>query len=146
MRKEIIYIVVIILLIMGCPGNDSETPDYEGTWKGYNIEVSPFGNCDIEVILTKTDYEIYLYNHGETDILPGSNKGTIDDFTESGTEDVWNILTLTTIMGGTGWEDPEEGDLDYAVYRIEGDTMHFKYDINEDHVTSLTAQGDLTRQ
>jgi hypothetical protein len=77
----------------------------------------------------------------------GSSKGTHDALTEaSAVTDVWNVLTLTDEYNGSSWGAPTPGDLDYGSYWIEGTTMHFKYDINSDHITSIDAQGDLIKQ
>lgn len=150
MKRLLLLSALIIFFALGCSlsGGGSHDPNYVGTWKGTNINVDLIGNCDIVVILTKTNSSIYLYSPGTTTLLIGSNRGTHGEFTESEVAtDVWNEITLTEEYDGADWQpvNPPGSDLDYAAYRIEGSTMHFKYDTGSDH-SSISAQGDLIKQ
>jgi hypothetical protein len=145
MKKLIILLLFILLFFPGCPSDETGKEDYEGTWKGEDIFVVILGDCDIEVVLTKTNYQINLYTPGTSALVIGSNKGTHEGLTEStDSEDVWNTLTLTHEYNGAEWVETE-GDEDYGAYQIDGDTMHFKYDINDDH-EDINAEGDLIKQ
>ncbi len=147
MKTQCALIFVLCLLILNCGLSDSGPgdEDYPGTWKGEDIFVNLVGFCDIKVILTETDYEINLYDAGTNDLLIGSNRGTHTGLNESSASvDDWNTLTLTDEYDGNDWS-PAMGDEDYAAFWIEGSTMHFKYDIDNDHGV-IDAEGDLIKQ
>ncbi len=149
MKKLLLLPVFIIFLLLGCnlAGEGSHGPNYVGTWKGEDIDVSGI-TCDVEVILTETSSSINLYFPDTNYLLFNSNKGTHGEFTESTkTTDVWNEITLTEEYDGADWQpiDPPGSDLDYAAFRIEGTTMHFKYDTTDDH-DYINAQGELVKQ
>ena len=123
--------------------------DYLGMWMGENI-VFNFGGFiliyDVIVILTETHYKIKLYTFPDIETLHvGSSRGTHEGLRESVLKDVWNTLTLTHAWDeDEGWQ-PIEGDKDYAVFWIKGSSMHFKYDIDDDH-GHINAEGELIKQ
>jgi hypothetical protein len=149
MKIKFLLVTIVSLLMLSCglsgggPGPGDE--DYTGTWKGEEIWVEGVGDCDIEVILSETHYMIHLYIFGTEILCIGSNEGTHTGLNESGEEaDVWNTLTLTHAYDGNAWNEAAD-DEDYAAFRIEGSTMHFKYDIDDDH-GFIDAEGDLIKQ
>jgi hypothetical protein len=140
-----IFVLCLLSVNCGLSGGGPGDEDYPGTWRGEGIWVEHLGDCDIDVILTETNYEVYLYISNTDILLIGSNKGTHTGLTEaSETTDVWNTLTLTHEYDGNNWQETA-GDEEYTSFWIEGSTMHFKYDIDGDH-GAIDAEGDLLKQ
>lgn len=149
MKIQCFLVIIICLFVLNCglSGGGPGDKDYPGTWKGEDIWVENVGWCDIEVILTKTDYRIYLYLAGTGTLLIGSNYGTHTGLIEaSESADLWNTLTVTHQYDGFDWNEVAVVDEDFASFWIEKSTMHFKYDVDADHVTAIDAEGDLIWQ
>jgi hypothetical protein len=151
MQIKCTLVILVSSLMLSC-GLSGSGPgpgggDYTGTWRGEEIWVEGVGDCDIEVTLSETDYMIHLYTKDGDTLQIGSNEGTHTGLNESdNAADVWNTLTLTHEYNGNAWNEAA-GDEDYAAFRIEGSTMHFKYDIDiDDDHGFIDAEGDLIKQ
>jgi len=131
LKIRLIVLFLLLVIVISCkqPDVENPSPEYVGTWKGINIEILPGVFCDVELILTESNYTINLYEaNGGIVLLFNSAMGT---HAEELPADTVITLNQTHVYDGVTWNvNPA---IRYTEYSITNNIMDFKYDYNHPH-------------